>query len=249
MRTHTGITQIDVQAKCVITAQGEQIPYRQLLWAADQKALYRSLNLAGLTDKKTLAAINDRQALIEDMKGNDSVFTLYLSVDLDKSYFEKIHSAHFFYTPDRKGQSAAGAVPLNRSKDEIRAWLKQFLTLTTYEISIPVLRDEALAPPGKSGLIISLLFDYSLARTIRRQDWEDAFRALMSETMLRTLNDTIYPGIKDVVIDSFTSTPLTLQQVAGTTQGAITGWAFNNQPHACRTPSGAHRQRGQHAHS
>ena len=31
-------------------------------------------------------------------------------------------------------------------------------------------------------------------------------------------------------MDSFTSTPLTLQKVAGTTDGAITGWSFTNHP-------------------
>ena len=43
----------------------------------------------------------------------------------------------------------------------IQAWLKNVLSLTTYEIAIPVLRDSSLAPEGKTGLIISVLFDYT----------------------------------------------------------------------------------------
>ena len=158
--------------RSISTSDGEIIPYRQLLWAADQKRLYESINADSLKDIKTREAFNKRKALIADMAGNDSVLTLYLSVNLDKSYFEAIATGHFFYTPSRTGQSAAGKMPVHGSKQEIQAWLNKFLALTTYEISIPVLRDSSLAPAGKTGLIISLLFDYGLTKTIHEQGWD-----------------------------------------------------------------------------
>ena len=183
-----------------------------------------------LKETKTREAFNKRKALIADMAGNDSVLTLYLSVNLDKSYFEAISAGHFFYTPSRAGQSAAGKMPVHGSKQEIQAWLAKFLALTTYEISIPVLRDSALAPAGKTGLIISLLFDHGLTKTIRDQGWESEFREEITKTIIKTLDSSIYPGLAEAVIDSFTSTPLTLQKMAGTTDGAITGWSFKNHP-------------------
>lgn len=164
------------------------------------------------------------------MAGNDSVLTLYLSVNLDKSYFEAIATGHFFYTPSRSGQSAAGKMPVQGSKQEIQAWLNKFLALTTYEISIPVLRDSTLAPAGKTGLIISLLFDYGLTKRIHEQGWDKEFREDITKLIIKILDSTIYPGLAEAVIDSFTSTPLTLQKVAGTTDGAITGWSFINHP-------------------
>lgn len=164
------------------------------------------------------------------MVGNDSVLTLYLSVNLDKSYFEKISAGHFFYTPCRTGQSAAGKIPIHEPKKEIRVWLNQFLALTTYEISIPVLRDNSLAPEGKSGLIISFLFDYRLTKMIYDQGWDNEFREDITRTVINTLAASIYPSLAEAVMDSFTSTPLTLQKVAGTTDGAITGWSFTNHP-------------------
>ena len=85
-------------------------------------------------------------------------------MDLDKSFFSKIASEHFFYTPDRKGQSAAGPWPKGEDEAAVKRWLKDFLQLTTYEIAIPVLRDASLAPEGQTGLIVSLLFDYELAK-------------------------------------------------------------------------------------
>jgi phytoene dehydrogenase-like protein len=230
IRTNTRITTIDLHNNSLTTAEGDTIQYSQLLWAADQKSLYQSVNVENLKDIKTLDAFKKRKTLIADMIGNDSVLTLYLMVNLDKSYFENIATGHFFYTPSRIGQSAAGKMPINGSKHEIQTWLKKFLTLTTYEISIPVLRDSSLAPSGKSGLIISLLFDYRLTKTIHENGWDGAFKELVTQTMVGTLDSSIYPGLAEAVIDSFIFTPLTLQKVAGTTDGAITGWSFTNHP-------------------
>lgn len=230
IRTNTKIAAIDLENKTVSTGDGEVIQYRQLLWAADQKSLYESINVESLQDTIAQDAFNERKALIADMVGNDSVLTLYLSVNLDKSYFEKIATGHFFYTPSRIGQSAAGQKPFNGSKQQIQAWLGKFLALTSYEISIPVLRDAALAPAGKTGLIISLLFDYRLAKTIYEKGWEREFKQQATQTIINTLDGSIYPGLASSVIDSFTSTPLTLQTVTGTTDGAITGWSFTNHP-------------------
>ena len=224
------ISAIDPENKTILTSDGETIPYRQLLWAADQKKLYESIAADSLKETKTREAFNKRKALITDMAGNDSVLTLYLSVNLDKSYFEAISAGHFFYTPSRAGQSSAGEMPEHGTKQEILAWLAKFLALTTYEISIPVLRDNAMAPAGKTGLIISLLFDFGLTKTIREQGWEEEFREGITQTIIGILNGTIYPGLAEAVLDSFTSTPLTLQRVAGTTDGAITGWSFTNHP-------------------
>jgi phytoene dehydrogenase-like protein len=48
--------------------------------------------------------------------------------------------------------------------------------------------------------------------------------------MLNTLDASIYPGIKVATLHSFTSTPTTMEKIAGNADGAITGWAFSNRP-------------------
>ena len=50
----------------------------------------------------------------------------------------------------------------------------------------------------------------------------------MAEQMIRTLENSIYPGLGRSVINSFIATPLTLQKRSGSTEGAITGWSFTN---------------------
>jgi phytoene dehydrogenase-like protein len=154
----------------------------------------------------------------------------FLSVNLEKSYFEKISTGHFFYTPRREGLSQAGKAPMNRSWKEIQEWLARFFALTTYEISIPALRDSSLAPQGKTGLIVSVLFDYGLTKYINEKGWYQKFKDLAENLTLETLEKSIYPGISGALIDKFSSTPLTLEQITGNTEGAITGWAFTNNP-------------------
>ena len=157
----------------------------------------------------------------------------------DKAHFAEISSPHFFYTPSPLGLSNASLDDLANHNpnhpakfvdDKLRIvdWLRRFLDLTTYEISIPVLRDSNLAPPGQTGLIVSSLFDYSLTRHIQALGWYDEFKELVSEHMLEVLEASIYPGLKAAVIDSFTSTPLTIERISGNSEGAITGWAFTN---------------------
>ncbi len=229
IKTGTQVTAINLEKKTITTQEGA-FGYRYVVWAADQKGLYACIDPAGLTSQKTIDAIHEKKTLLEGKTGNDSVFTLFLSSNLDKDYFGGIASGHFFYTPSREGQSQAGPIPTSGEWGPIQAWLERYLGLTTYEISIPVLRDSALAPPGKTGLIVSVLFDYALTKHIYERGWEAAFRAFMAQAMLKTLDRSIYPGLAESVIDSFTSTPLTIQKLTGSTDGAITGWSFTNQP-------------------
>ena len=73
-----------------------------------------------------------------------------------------------------------------------------------------------------------MLFDYSLAKHIQAMGWYDEFKELMTTGMIDVLDSSIYPGLKAAVIDSFTSTPLTIEKITGNSDGAITGWAFTN---------------------
>jgi phytoene dehydrogenase-like protein len=162
--------------------------------------------------------IQEKQQAMSGKIGGDSVFTLYLTLNLDKNYFSSISSEHFFYTPSPSGLSKVKLRELmndESDKPHIIAWLRRFLELNTYEISCPVLRDNALAPADKTGLIISALFEYSLAKHIREMGWHDEFRELMTDCIIDVLNENIYPGLKAAVIDSFTSTPLSIEKITG----------------------------------
>jgi phytoene dehydrogenase-like protein len=227
---NTEIQWIDPQKRLVRDAQGNEHQYRRLVWAADLKSFYRSVNLDKIEEGPIKKAILARQLEIADKLGNDSIYTVFLAVNLEKNYFSNKSSEHFFYTPKRLGQSLAGPIPIQAARGEIEKWLEKFFALTTYEISIPVMRDETLAPAGKTGLIVSVLFDYQLTQHIQVMGWYDDFKSLCESCMVNTLDGSIYPGIKTAIQQQFSSTPLTMAKVAGNSEGAITGWAFSNHP-------------------
>jgi phytoene dehydrogenase-like protein len=258
--TNTEIVSVDPARKLVTDSRGGGHEYQRLIWAADQKALYRYIDAEKLVDLRVRTAISNRRALIADKIGNDSVFTLFLALDLDPGYFASIASEHFFYTPSRVGQTAAGPVPVDEDRTTIEKWLEQFFALTTYEISCPVMRDASLAPLGKTGLIVSVLFDYKLTKRIEEQGWYEEFKAFCEKLMIKNLDASIYPGIQHTVLQRFSSTPVTLAKLAGNTDGAIVGWAFSNHPmpaesrlpkilNAVRTPIPGILQAGQWTYS
>ena len=108
--------------------------------------------------------------------------------------------------------------------------MEKYYALTTYEIAIPALRDRSLAPEGKTGLIVSTLFDYRLTKHVYDNGWKDAFLSCVTDLMVKTLDRSIYPGLAGSIESSFTSTPMTIQKLTGSTDGAITGWSFTNHP-------------------
>ena len=230
IRTGTEIVSIDPEKHLVTDAGGETSGYRRMIWAADQKAFYRMIEPGKIPSSQVREAVSERRTMIEDKVGNDSIFTLFLGLDLDKSYFAERASEHFFYTPKRTGQTAAGPIPRSGDRESVENWLEKYFALTTYEISCPVMRDASLAPAGKTGLIVSVLFDYRLTKHIQDTGWYEEFKIFCEERILNTLNASIYPGIKDAILQRFSSTPLTMARYAGTTDGAIVGWAFTNRP-------------------
>ena len=238
----TSIQSIDVEKKEAIDSQGNMYGYKKLIWAADLKRLYDALNIDSIKDDSIKQNILERKDLLKDKVGGDSVYTLYLTVDMDPEHFKKISNPHFFYTPFKAGlfnvsmeeiEVKDGQVHGDKyigDKPKLMAWLERYYNLTTYEISIPVLRDPKMAPEGKTGLIISTLFEHSLVKHIKDMGWYEEFKQISEGHIIDVLDRTIYKGIKEKVIDRFSSTPLTLERIAGNSNGAITGWAFTNRP-------------------
>ena len=234
IKSGTLIESVDPVKKSVTDSSGNVYAYSELIWAADIKALYNSVDdgkMSGESGKK----IKSRRSLLQDKTGGDSVLTLYIAAEIDKSYFGNISNAHFFYTPLKQGLNSLPVDMIqhekeySKDKDTVLDWVREFLRLTTFEISIPVLRDETLAPEGKTGLIISTLFDYPLVKHIEEMGWYDAFKSVCREAIVASLSGSVYPELAQHEIDAFVSTPLTLQRRTGNTDGAITGWAFTNE--------------------
>ncbi len=240
IRTGTVICSVDPERRTVTDDKGGTTAYGGLVWAADLKQLYNAIPPEALRAKRLKKTVLERRETLRPLKGGDSVFTLYLAVNREKEYFEKICSAHFFHTPDMAGLSRAHSDDLDRlledpgaftpaeAKETVKAYLDAFFRLNTYEISFPVLRDPALAPDGKTGIIVSTLFDHRLAAMVREAGWYEEFKDFASDCMVRALEDSVFPGLSADIDARFASTPLSLERISGSTDGAITGWAFTN---------------------
>jgi len=241
IKTSVLIEELHPEERTVTDQEGNKFSYQNLIWAGDIKQLYNKIPVENLKDKKLVQTVVGKRKVLKDLKGCDSVYTVYLSVNEDRSYFDKICTGHFFYTPDKRGLNSVSKTDVDAFlndntiqsddivwKEKVINYLIEYFKLNTFEIAIPVLRDETLAPPGQAGLIVSLLYDYTLAKKIENLGWSTEIKYILEKTTIDILEDSVFPGIKEKVTGCFSSSPVTIENLTGNTEGGITGWAFTN---------------------
>lgn len=235
IKTETKIIEVIADNSLVKDQYNRVYRYDNLIWAADLKTLYK------ITEVKNLlpgikSKYEETKNKILKCRGGDSVFTLFLGVDEPLEHFRKISNGHFFYTPSKTGLGETHRTELNNilndwgniTKDQILIWLDKFTRLNTYEISIPGLKDPGLVPKGKTGLIISFLAEYDLFKKVYEAGWFDEFVTELENRILKVISDTVYPMLKEKIILRFSFTPLSIENRIGSSEGAITGWSFQN---------------------
>ena len=124
----------------------ESSTHDKLIWCADMKHLPTIWQAVFATD-----FYPKEQKKILSSRGAESVYTLFLGVDVPPEYFGTICEGHFFYTPSRQGLGNVHRSELaalladwqHLSRDAFYVWLESFCRLNTYEISLPVLNDQA----------------------------------------------------------------------------------------------------------
>jgi phytoene dehydrogenase-like protein len=235
----TEIVSVDPSGKTIRTGTGQTYTYEKLIWAANQKTLYTILEEDNLpTSAKAHWKAKKQKVLAHH--GNDSVLTFFLGVDQPPKIYEDICGPHFFYTPSLQGLSALaphgwreiaddGTLSDEQKRNRLQNWTNDYLDLTTFEISIPVLRDPSLAPAGKTGIIASTLFDYDMVKYLERMGWYDPWKDRTKDHMIGLLDRGTFPGLARHLEFGLTSSPLTIQKFSGNADGAITGWAFTEE--------------------
>ncbi|MDD4019607.1 MAG: NAD(P)/FAD-dependent oxidoreductase, partial [Kiritimatiellae bacterium] len=236
IRYQTEITCVDAQHKRLTDSNGNEYRYQKMIWTGDLKTIYAITNDEGLEKRSQVNFRNKRQTVLSH-QGAESVFSVFLAVDLPPAYFQEKASGHTFYTPDRKGLGTIHTRELQDmlqrwdtlEKKELYAWLERFCRYNTFEISIPVLRDPDAAPSGKTGVIISVLFDFELTSRIHAKGWYDEFTKRFEELIIVTISSSIYSGIKEKVMFSFSTTPFSIYRRVGSSEGSIVGWSFEDK--------------------
>lgn len=236
IKTETLVTGVFADNNTLVDEKNISYTYKTLIWAADLKTLYRIVKTEKLpTGIRT--RFEEKKLEILSNKGGDSVFTLFLEVDEPLESFAKIAHGHFFYTPSRQGLGETHRKELddllsnfaNTSKEQVFNWLEKFTTLNTYEISIPGLKDNQLAPPDKTGLIVSFLAEYDLFKKIEESGWLEEFISGLENRVLSIISESVYPMLKDKVIACFSFSPLSIRNRINSSEGAIVGWEFQKE--------------------
>ena len=226
IQTSSEVVRVIPEAHIAYLADGSEIRYRQLIWSADQTAFYRAL---GEPLPKPIAA---KKELALKSHGIDSILALFIGTDIAPETAQAACGPHAFYTPKTTGLSALPGwreIPAD-DIEALKRWVVAYLESTTFEISVPVLRDAALAPAGKTGLIVSTLFDYDLTRRFEEAGEYSALKDIAIATILRVLGETILPGLPERTEFALCSTPTTIERETGARHGGITGWAHTNHP-------------------
>jgi phytoene dehydrogenase-like protein len=266
IRTETRIVQVAADKRLLKDQNDTAYRYDKLIWAADLKTLYGITETEGLSPG-IMKAFDKSRGMMLKSRGGDSVFSLFLGVDEPLESFRKIAHGHFFYTPSKTGLGETRRAELDHllddfektDKKQVLAWLDKLTRLNTYEISVPGLKDPGLAPPGKTGLIISFLAEYDLFSLVRDAGWLDEFVSELEDRVLRVISGSVYPMLKDKIILRFSSSPLSIEKRVGSSEGAITGWSFQKDMpvvnkiqrsgRSVRTPLPSVYQAGQWAYS
>ncbi|MBN2619006.1 MAG: NAD(P)/FAD-dependent oxidoreductase [Spirochaetales bacterium] len=228
------IKEVNIIDKTIVDTQGNHIYYDQLIWASDLKTFYNNINTRGLK-KSYINRINKQSLKILETGASESVYVMFLGVDLPAEYFYERGGAHLFYTPTKAG---LGEIHKNRLYDllnesspnieeDIFSWLNDFCEMNTFEISIPNLRDKNLSPDNQSSVMVSCLFDYNLTQYIEKLELYDKFKEFMENKILNILDRNLYKGIYGKILFKFSSTPLTIKKNCGSFNGSIVGWAFD----------------------
>ena len=233
IKTATEITTVNAAERWVSDSSGNRYAYENLIWAADLKTLYRITDTAGLPTEVASEIQTHKQKLLV-AHGADSILTLYAAVDTPPETFRELSNGHFFYTPSKQGLGEIHRSELRMllenwatvTKADVLAWLDRFCQLTTYEISIPALKEPAAAPEGKTGLIISTLFEYELVKRVYESGWYEEFRQEVEQRMIDVLTASIYPMLRENLLFKFSTTPLTIEKTVASSEGAIVGWSF-----------------------
>lgn len=231
--TETSIVKVQPDQNLLTDQAGNIYQYDQLIWAADLKTLYRFIPDENLPAEIKTSFQQNKNKLLSH-KGGESVFSIFLKVDTDPLSLKEIAHGHFFYTPSKEGLGDIHRGELKHlldnwrqiKKENIMDWVDRFTRYNTYEISIPCLKDSNLAPPQKSGLIISFLASYDLFVKIQDDGWYEEFKLLLEEKVVGVISDTVFPMLRKKIISKFSFSPISIEKRVGSSEGAITGWSF-----------------------
>ena len=99
IRRSTAITRIMPEQRLAVTSTGEVIGYRQLIWAADHKALVQAVDETQIVGPALLSRVRSRKAMLRNKTGGDSIFALQPGIGSSPRLFQGKVPRSFFPHP------------------------------------------------------------------------------------------------------------------------------------------------------
>lgn len=194
----------------IILAGGEEIRAGYVIAAGDLRSALTRLLPPGAVPLPYTEKLQGAEV-------SHSVFNLFLGLDLPPERLPLQGCRHFFYMPDLVGIN---------EKDREEA--EDYFSRVPQEISVPCLDQPELAPPGKTGLVVSAMTSWDYLG-----GWEHtpAAYARLKDRCARQLISSLekcIPGLNEHIELSFAATPRTIHTLTGNTQGAIMGWSYHS---------------------
>ncbi len=175
--------------------------------------------------KKTFLELLDEPALvpaaqldkIREAPVSEGIFTVYLGLAMRNADLQALLKSH-----------SVSYNPLDHDIDPYDPADAAHFDKTTFGLYSPSLVNPALAPEGKSSLMIQAVCPARWQDDWHRND-PDAYRALKTkvrETLIARA-EALFPGLRDAIEFEDAATPLTYERYTGNTAGATSGWSWN----------------------
>lgn len=189
-----------------LSATGAVFEAEQFIYAGDMKRLY--LNL--LDGESVPASLRERVA---NGRPAESVVSAYLGIDLPPERFVEA-GAHFIHLPSH-----------DFSRSGISRGERDYFKAVSVEVSIPCLRDPTLAPPGKTGMILSAA---ARPKDLEGEEGYEAAKARIAADLVASV-ETLHPGISGHVEFALVSSPGTMERYTLNSGGAVNGWSSDRE--------------------
>jgi phytoene dehydrogenase-like protein len=201
----------DGQASGVALSDGEEIAAGHVVAAADMRQTFASLLPAGMLPARLARDV--RTAGV-----SHSVFQVFLGLDMPPDALGLQGCQHVFYFP-----VLSGVESLERESG------LEYYARAPQEISVPALYESGLAPPGKTGLNISVMTTWrSLggweADPIKYEEQKQA----CARELIANLEKFV-PGLSERIELCITASPVTIVSRTSNAEGAIMGWSWERE--------------------
>jgi phytoene dehydrogenase-like protein len=199
------------RASGVVLSDGEEIPARHVVAAADLRQTFTSLLPPGV-----LPVQLDRD--VREAGVSHSVFQVFLGLDMPPDALGLQGCQHVFYFP-----LLGGVESLERETGI------DYYARAPQEISVPALYDSGLAPPGKTGLNISVMTTWRSLGGWEEDPlkYEEQKQACTRELIANL--EKYVPGLSARVEQCLTASPVTIVSRTSNAEGAIMGWSWERE--------------------